>query len=198
MQLSSETATSMSSNKSKTSDLTIILNSSDNECIPIPFHVAEISNLVKNIIEEEEEEEEGSNGDCDNDDERVDNSKVVTIDLPNVNSNILRKIVKFMKHYYVEPLDPISYPFKGSTLSDVITQEWYISFINSMESQNLFEIISGANYMDIEPLFNLGCLVTSTMIMDKTAEEIRAFLKIDKLSATEELKAREEHEWMFS
>lgn len=176
----------------KSPEITIILNSSDEVCLTVSLHEAKISNLVKNIIEEEED------GNSDSDEVNRKASNTIKINLPNVESTILREIIKFMKHHHVEPLEAISYPFKGSTLSDVVTQEWYISFISSMESKTLFKVINGANYMDIEPLFNLGCLVTSTMIMDKTPEEIRVLLNIDKLSGTEELQAREDYEWIFS
>lgn len=199
--------------------LTVLFIPSDGieKSIPVSFQEAKISNLVKNIIEEEDNDDHDNNGDdsiniidaahiCSND-----HSSTIQINLPNVKHAILQKIIDFMKHYYLDPLQPISYPFEGSTLTDIIQQEWYIAFVmnncdgdcslespSSSKTKTLFQIIDCANYMDIQPLFDLGCLFMSTMIMDKSSEEIRNMLKIEKLSASEELKAREEHEWMFS
>ena len=198
----------MSSKDLEPNEKTIIFHSCDNESISVSFSEAKISNLVKNIIEDSEDDEINIDSDDNGTYNKThskhetlspgDASDSVQINLPNVNIDSLRKIVEFMKHYYIEPLESISYPFEGSTLTDIITQEWYIGFINSFESKMLFKLIDGSNYMDIEPLFNLGCLVVSTMIMNKTPEEIGTMLKIDKLTAEEEMRAREEHEWMFS
>mmetsp|Transcript_14853 Transcript_14853/g.22506 ORF Transcript_14853/g.22506 Transcript_14853/m.22506 type:complete len:178 (+) Transcript_14853:207-740(+) len=168
--------------------LQISLNSSDDKTFHITYGEGKVSKLVENTM--------------DNDihirnDHRETNNNNNVILLPKVHSETLSQIVRFMRYHKDEPLLPISSPFKSCSLEDVITQEWYISFINSMDRKKLFQLINGANYMDIEPLLNLGCLAVSAQMMGKSAEEIRVMLNIGKMDEDEELRAKDEHSWMF-
>lgn len=186
--------------------LQISLHSCDDKIFRLSSSQAKISKLVTNTVEDDNRNDYD---DMDADiavNENVTSNNVdvnvkpndTVIFLPNVDSQTLTHIIEFMKHYSVDPLHPISSPFQGSSLTDIITQEWYISFINSMDRNTLFQVINGADYMDIEPLLNLGCLAVSVSFMGKDAEEIRKLLNIEKLSEDDELRTREDHAWMFS
>mmetsp|Transcript_14049 Transcript_14049/g.17077 ORF Transcript_14049/g.17077 Transcript_14049/m.17077 type:complete len:239 (-) Transcript_14049:299-1015(-) len=205
----------------------ISLQACDNQIFRVTYEEAKISKLIYNALDDDDEDDDnekdndidrcdggidgGSSGlhDEKNDSQQDQTNKNMNptstqdqgtvITLPKVNSTILTQIINFMKHYNNEPLHPITAPFQGSKLSDIITQEWYLNFIQSIqEKQLIFQLISSADFMDIESLLNLGCLVVSTDMMGKSAEEIRDILKIEKMSEEEELKAREDHGWMFS
>lgn len=183
-----------SSSSSKPCNI-ILLQPCDDESIifRVTNHEAQVSTLISNCIEYDNGDDEDDNNDV-----TGDNASETIMHLPNVKAETLQHIIQFMKHYYLEPMSPISAPFDGTTIKEIITQEWYASFVLAMDKKMLFQIISGANYMDIEPLLNLGSLFLCTQIMGKSAEEIRLLLEIEKMSVDEELKAREENSWMFS
>lgn len=61
----------------------------------------------------------------------------------------------------------------------------------------IYQLVAASNYMDVQPLFRLMCLVVSVKLMGKTAEEIGTLLGIQELTEGEELRAREEHRWLF-
>ena len=42
-------------------------------------------------------------------------------------------------------------------LNEVIN-EWDVNFINSIELDNVFDLINAANYMDISSLLDLSCV----------------------------------------
>ena len=53
-----------------------------------------------------------------------------------------------------------------------MTQEWYRSFVDAIEREMLFELLTAANYMDIKPLLDLACLRVTFELSQKTAEEV--------------------------
>ena len=56
-------------------------------------------------------------------------------------------------------------------MSEVV-QEWYANFV-SVDQKTLFELILAARYMQINPLLDLTCATITSMIKNKTPEEIR-------------------------
>lgn len=61
----------------------------------------------------------------------------------------------------------------------------------------VYQLVAASNYMDVEPLFGLMCLVVSVTLKGKKAGDIRTMLGIEELTEEEELRAREEHRWLF-
>lgn len=161
------------------------LRSKDGDEFELAAKAAKQSALIKTSIEcedvEDEEEEEG-NEEC--------------IDIIKVGSSCLSKVVEFLKHHYEEPMNAIETPLNGNTLDEVVKQEWYRNFIG-VEQSMVFELVTAANYMEIQPLLDLACLRVSVELMGKTAEEIRVMLNIPKMTAEEEQKARQDHKWIF-
>ena len=51
-------------------------------------------------------------------------------------------------------------------------QEWYRTFVDAIEREMLFELLTAANYMDIKPLLDLACLRVTFELSQKTAEEV--------------------------
>ena len=51
-------------------------------------------------------------------------------------------------------------------------QEWYRSFVDAIEREMLFELLTAANYMDIKPLLDLACLRVTFELSQKSAEEV--------------------------
>ena len=92
-------------------------------------------------------------------DEDMDDKKVP---LPNVSSEVLRKVIEFGKHYQEEQMTPIQTPLKSSNIDDLV-QKWYAEFVDLPQKQ-LFELVAAANYLNIKPLLDLTVLAVSILI----------------------------------
>lgn len=157
-------------------DKKITLQSREGESFQVPQKVAELSSLVKRAIE--------ANDDDDDDDE-------MTIPLPNVQADVLRKVIQYCTHYTSESMTEITTPLKSEKLDELV-QTWYAEFCN-VENPMLFALVTAANYMDIKPLLDLSCLAVSIMIKGKSADEIRKIFNIPKPETTPKAQDAEEN-----
>ena len=65
-----------------------------------------------------------------------------------------------------------------------------------MDQDTLIELISAANYLDIEELLDMACKAAANMIKGKTADEIRNYFNIvNDFTAEEEEQVRRENDW---
>jgi S-phase kinase-associated protein 1 len=152
--------------------------SKDGDQFPVPYAVARMSELVKSMMDEDAEEEGES----------------IEIPLPNVKSQVLRKVIEFCEHHLQEPMTEIEKPLKSQNMVDVV-QKWYADFVD-LEQVLLFELILAANYMDIKPLLDLTCATVASMIKGKSPEDIRTTFNIaNDFSPEEEAQVREENRW---
>lgn len=148
--------------------------SKEGDNFPVAKAVANMSELVKSMMDDDEDEKE--------------------IPLPNVKAQVLRKVIEFCEHHLEEPMTEIEKPLKSQNMADVV-QQWYASFVD-LEQVLLFELILAANYMDIKPLLDLTCATVASMIKGKTPEEIRTTFNItNDFSPEEEAQVREENKW---
>eukprot|EP01083_Nonionella_stella_P017571 49165_1 len=155
---------------------TINLMSKEGDPFAVEVGVAQMSELVKSMMEDEGDDE------------------IAEIPLPNVKAQILKKVIEFCQHYKTEPMNEIEKPLKSSEMSEVV-QKWYADFVN-VEQPVLFELILAANFMDIKPLLDLTCATVASMIKGKTPEEIRRTFNItNDFSPEEEAQVREENKW---
>jgi S-phase kinase-associated protein 1 len=75
-------------------------------------------------------------------------------------------------------------------------QEWFAQFITSQSIENLFQLISASNYLDIKPLLDLSCAAVAAQIKGKSTTEIREhFQIINDFTAAEEAQVQEEMRW---
>eukprot|EP01041_Mallomonas_annulata_P013169 gene13169-27856_t len=156
---------------------TVHLISSEGESFDVPLAEAKMSELVKTMIDEDQDDEETQE-----------------IPLPNVKSAILAKVIEFVTHYKLDPMQEIEKPLKSANMHEVV-QEWYANFV-TVEQEILFEMILAANYMDIKPLLDLTCATVASMIKGKTPEEIRkTFNIVNDFTPEEEAQVREENKW---
>jgi len=159
------------------------LISSEGTVFTIPIENAIISNLVKIMLED-------CDCDCDSD---SDSDKIEEIPILRVSSNILSRVVDFMEHMKIEPLNDINQPLQTTDISEIV-QERYVTFLN--DKNDLYELVNASNYMDIKPLLNLTCVKLATMIKDKSSEEIRQIFNIENdLTPEDEKQIREEEKW---
>jgi S-phase kinase-associated protein 1 len=168
---------------------TVTLESCDGKSFSL-LHPQETSSskLIQHAIEDEHREvlDQGHSNSTDS----------IVISIVKIPSNILEYVVVFLKHYAKEPLNSIEPPL-GTSFDSKITQDFYRNFINGKTMDEVFQLVHAANYMDIPSLLNLTCLKVGFDLMGKSAEEIRILLKLSKLSSQEEIRAKEEHPWLF-
>jgi len=117
---------------------------------------AMMCNLVKSIIE----------GDAD----------AKTIEIKKVSTNILKFITEYLLHHKGKVPAEIAKPIRSVKMEKIVEDEWDAKFINSKSKRDIFQIILGANYMDIKSLLHLGCAKIATMIKGKSPEEIKKIL----------------------
>ena len=75
------------------------------------------------------------------------------ISLPNVTSNVLKKVLEWCEHHKKDP-EPVASSIEDHDDSRKKTTEisdWDQKFIQ-VDQEMLFEIILAANYLDIKPL----------------------------------------------
>eukprot|EP00696_Hemimastix_kukwesjijk_P011623 gnl/Hemi2/24577_TR8268_c0_g1_i1.p1 gnl/Hemi2/24577_TR8268_c0_g1~~gnl/Hemi2/24577_TR8268_c0_g1_i1.p1 ORF type:complete len:164 (+),score=59.02 gnl/Hemi2/24577_TR8268_c0_g1_i1:117-608(+) len=155
----------MASSSSSTSR-TVKLVSKTNEAFEVAESVAIQSVTVKNFLEGATEEEEA------------------VIPLPNVESEILTKVIEYLRWHH----DHKDAPDKDKEAFDR-------DFIK-VEMGPLFDLILASNYMDIKPLLDLTTKTVQGMLRDKTAEEIRhTFMIPNDFTPEEEEEVRREYAW---
>ena len=155
-------------------DKKIIFISSDGEKIEISSKAAQRSVLVKGILEDYPDGPE--------------------VPLNNVKSNILKKIKEYLDHYENEEPKEIERPLPSNNFKECVN-EWDYNFVD-MDLQLIFEIILGANYMDIKPLLELSSAKVASIIKGKNTEEIRKIFDINNdFTPEEEQQILEENKW---
>lgn len=71
--------------------------------------------------------------------------------------------------------------------------------IREMTHDEIFDLMTSANYLDIEPLFDALCLAVADMIRGKRPEEIRSTFGIENdFTPEEEETVRRENAWAFA
>ena len=155
-------------------DKKITLVSSDGEKVEISSKAVQKSVLVKGILEDYPDDAE--------------------VPLNNVKSNILKKIKEYLEHYENEEPKEIERPLASQNYQECVS-EWDFNYIE-IDLDQIFELILGANYMDIKPLLELASAKVASIIKGKTTEEIRKTFNItNDFTPEEEQQIREENQW---
>lgn len=117
-----------------------------------------------------------------------------TIPLPNIKTQILKKVIEYMEYHSLNPAEEIPKPLSSSNLQEVVSS-WDFDFVNT-DKETLYELIEAANYLDVKPLLDLTCGKIASMMKDKTTEEIREeFDIVNDFTREEEKQIREENRW---
>jgi S-phase kinase-associated protein 1 len=103
-------------------------------------------------------------------------SEVKTIEIKKVSTAILKLIVDYLKHHKGKTPAEIAKPIRSVKMEKIVEDEWDAKFINQQPKRTIFQIILGANYMDIKSLLHLGCAKIATMIKGKSPEGIKKIL----------------------
>ena len=129
----------------------ITLVSSDGEKVEISSKAVQRSVLVKGILEDYPDDAE--------------------VPLNNVKSNILKKIKEYLEHYENSEPKEIDRPLPSQNFKECV-EDWDFNYIN-IDLELIFELILGANYMDIKNLLELASAKVASIIKGKNTEEIR-------------------------
>jgi len=155
----------------------VLVSSDDN---PKKFEISKkaalMCNLVKSILE----------GDA--------NAKEVEI--KKVKEEILVLIVEYLKHHNGKKPEEIAKPIRSVKMERIVSDPWDAEYINKMNKKTIFQVILGANYMDLPSLLHLGCAKIATLIKGKSPDEIKQILSDDNAipssDAKEEVKKDED------
>ncbi|XP_059624696.1 SKP1-like protein 1B [Cornus florida] len=150
---------------------TVVLRTSDGETFEVEEVVALESQTIKHMIED----------DC------ADS----VIPLPNVNSKILSMIIEYCKKH-------IETPKSEDKISDDAFKTFDANFIKAVDQATLFDLILGADYLDIKSLLDLTSQTVADMIKDMTLVEVRKTFNIkNDYTSEEEEELRKENTWAF-
>ena len=132
----------------------VILVAADGYRVEVPRNVAEMSALVKEMLDDEDGDNQNSE-----------------IPLPNVPKDILEKVVDFCKHCASDPMGEIEKPIKSHIMTDVVSG-WYAEYID-VDQPTLFAIATAANYLDIPRLLSLASAKIASLILGKSPDEMK-------------------------
>jgi len=170
---SSSAAAPMSLDADSSSEKVLKLKSAESEIFNVPLKIAQMSELVKAMVQDETAEE---------------------IPLLNVKSNVLKKVVEYMRYHAENPPKEIEKPLKSPNMAEVVSQ-WDADFVD-VDQELLFELILAANYMDIKQLLDLTCAKVASMIKGKNPEQIRrTFNIVNDFTPEEEAAVIAENKW---
>merc|ERR1712038_564443 len=139
----------------------ITLLSCDEEAqkFEITKNQAKLCNLIQNILDGDASAKE--------------------IEIKKVTGDILALIVDYLKHHNGKEPAEIPKPIRSVKMEKIVEDVWDAEFINKQTKKTIFQIILGANYMDIKSLLHLGCAKIATLIKGKSPEEIKKILGED-------------------
>ncbi len=157
----------------KNDEKVITLVTNDKVRLGIDIGSAEKSKLLKEIIQEYQNEN--------------------IIEIHEVDSKTVKKIIDYLVHYKTSEPPIIQKPLKSTNLKEV-TDEWSANFIESFTIDELYLVIEGAGYFQVESLLELACCRIATIFKAKqdNIEELRSIFNIEADMTDEERKKIEE------
>ena len=156
-------------------DSDIVLKSKDGQEFKIPRKNAELSILIKNVIQDYNNE---------------------PIELLEVDANIPTIVVNYLNHFKgVAPLE-IQKPLKSAILKSE-TDEWSVNFIEALSLEEIVDLSCAANYMEIQCLLDLVCAKIASMCKDKSPEEIFLIFEVkEQFSEEAKQKVKDDNKWL--
>ena len=94
------------------------------------------------------------------------------LNIAEVDSKILSKIIDYLKHYETEKPKEIPKPLPGADLKPLLS-EWDYNFITPVPLDDLIELINAANYLNIGDLVNLCSARCAYEMINCPVEEAR-------------------------
>lgn len=101
------------------------------------------------------------------------------IPLPQVTQRTLSLILEYANHHAGVPQEILEMPLKSTKMSENCKHKWDAEFIDRIGDQSrksLYDLIKGANYMDIKCLLHLGSAKVASWIKGVPLETIKVRL----------------------
>lgn len=118
------------------------------------------------------------------------------IPLYEIDSSCLKLIIEFLNHYNGNAPKEIEKPLPQGDIKEFLDEFQYF-FINKISLEQLVDLTSAANFMEIHPLLDLCCAKIASMCLDKTEEELYQTFGIqEKFTEEERQKLKEENQWL--
>ncbi|KAJ2703985.1 hypothetical protein FB645_003641 [Coemansia sp. IMI 203386] len=115
------------------------------------------------------------------------------ITLTNVDAKTMEKVVEYCVHHKDDPIIEENKYDVPSRSDDI--DEWDLNFMH-VDTDTLFYLLLASNYLDIQPLMNLGCKMVANMIRGKDSGQIRQIFNLtDDYTEEEKEQIRKEDEW---
>ena len=92
--------------------------------------------------------------------------------LPNYQSNIARKTFEFCSKYRCDPFKHITHPIDSVSLPN-----YYNDFLDHLDNGTLVQILSLADFLQIDPLLQLICYKISYWLRDMSSLESLQFFQ---------------------
>ena len=153
----------------------IVLKSKEGQIFKIQRKYAELSILIKNVLQEYNNE---------------------PIELSEVDAKILTLVLTYLNHFKgVAPLE-IQKPLKSAILKGE-TDEWSANFVDNMSLDEIVDLSCAANFMEIQCLLDLICAKIASMCKDKTPEELFQIFGVkEQFTEEEKQKIKDENKWI--
>lgn len=118
------------------------------------------------------------------------------IQLIQVNSIYLRKILDYCEHHSFATPEPLCKPIKFEEIEKNVNDPWDSSFIKQFSEEQLLELILVANYLDMKSLLELCNVVIATMFKNKSVEYFKQRYNIQQdLTPQVEEQLKKEYPW---
>jgi S-phase kinase-associated protein 1 len=150
---------------SENSEITLV--SSENKQFKIAEKAAVRSKLIQGILTDYEKGED--------------------LPLPEVNSETLETVIKYLEHYVNDEPKEIPKPLKDGDLSKIL-EPWDYEYISKVSLENSIKLVNAANYMDIGSLLQLSCCRIASEMVDRPVDEVQKLFGIECDMTEEEMK----------
>jgi hypothetical protein len=155
------TISSLSLEDEQTSFKDIKLISKNNESFTISFEHAKLSEVIQTAFAPNETDPE----------------------LPvDISSSILKAVIEYLVLCKGEKPPKIDQPLRSKNMAEITTAEqakFIDSFLEQHSKKELYDLISAANFLQIESLLHLGCAKVAALIKGEPLDKIKDILKID-------------------
>jgi len=140
-----------------------------------------LSDLVKCMIEDDDDEQ------------------VSEIPLEEVSKDILELIVEFLNKHENDPMKEIPKPITTNNIHELVG-EWDANFVDKLDVNVLFSLMTAANYMDIPSLLDLTLTKLACLVKGKTLPEVKMTFNMQEvdISAAEEMRIIEDNPWILN
>ena len=129
--------------------------------IEVTREIMEMSGYLDGMDYDEDEDEDGSD-----------------IIIPvYIKTEYLKIVIDFCEKFQQEKFEEIQKPLTSNNLTENGVPKWADDFICSLDLQMLQQMILCANYLDLQPLLQLGSARVASLIRGKTPEEIKEIWK---------------------